>query len=355
MKVGICTGGGDCPGLNSIIRAAVRHAETIPGMEVWGIRNSFNGLMSDPLDIWKLDTESVSGILMKGGTVLGTTNAGNPFSLRNSSQSETEDKSKQVIEAYKSLGLDAVIVIGGDGTQGIAYQLAKLGMNIVGVPKTIDNDLASTDQTVGFDTAVAVASDAIARLQTTAESHERVMILEVMGRNAGHIALHAGIASGAHCILIPEIPFSYDSIVEKLKERKDRGKAFSVVVVAEGAYPVGGEEIFKTEAGRKNLGGIGHLVAEELHQLTKIDTRVTVLGHIQRGGTPSPTDRILGTAYGVKAVNLVRDKKFGTIIALNGGKLRELNYEDVAGKYRPVPSDDLYLETARAIGICLGQ
>ncbi|SMF55287.1 6-phosphofructokinase [Pseudobacteriovorax antillogorgiicola] len=355
MKVGICTGGGDCPGLNSIIRAVVRHAAQFENVELWGIKDSFNGLMSEPYGVRKLDCETVSGILMKGGTILGTTNAGNPFSLKNPGGGDPEDKSQKVIKAYQELNLDGVIVIGGDGTQGIAYELAKLGMNIVGVPKTIDNDLASTDQTVGFDTAVEVAAEAIARLQTTAESHERAMVLEVMGRNAGHIALHSGIASGAHVILLPEIPFSYEAIIQKLDERKQRGKHHSVIVVAEGAYPKGGEESFKVSSGRKNLGGVGHMVAEELFQRTNIETRVTVLGHIQRGGVPSHVDRALGTAYGVKAMDLVMEKKFGTIIALKGGRLTEIDYQDVAGKFRPVPADDLYLQAAKGVGICLGQ
>ena len=352
MKVGICTGGGDCPGLNSIIRAAVRRASQLDKIELWAIKDSFNGMMTKPYDVWKLNEESVSGILMRGGTILGTTNAGNPFSLKNPSGGPPQDKSQQVI---KELGLDAVIVIGGDGTQGIAFELAKLGMNIVGVPKTIDNDLASTDQTVGFDTAIEVASEAIARLQSTAESHERVRILEVMGRNAGHIALHAGLASGAHGILLPEIPFDYDKIIEKIESRRARQKPFSVIVVAEGAYPKGSEEVFKLDGDTKNLGGIGNIVAKELFQRTKIDTRVTVLGHVQRGGQPSHTDRILGTAYGVKAIELVNDKKFGSIVAYQKGKLTEIKYDQVAGKFRPVPADDMYLEAARGVGICLGQ
>ncbi|MBQ49277.1 MAG: 6-phosphofructokinase [Zetaproteobacteria bacterium] len=354
MKVGICTGGGDCPGLNSIIRAAVRHSAHYDDLELWGIKNSFNGLMSSPYEVWKLDQESVSGILMRGGTILGTTNAGNPFSLKNPGGGPVQNKSQQVVDAYKKLGLDAVIVIGGDGTQGIAYELAKLGMNVVGVPKTIDNDLASTDQTVGFDTAVQVASEAIARIQTTAESHERIMVIEVMGRNAGHIALHSGLASGAHIILLPEIPFSYESILKKIEIRRQRKKRFSVVVVAEGAFPAGGNEVFKTSAGTKNLGGIGHYLAEELYQRSGIETRVTVLGHTQRGGEPSHVDRIIGTAYGVKALDLVLQKKFGTIIAMQNGKLSEIKYEDVAGKFRPIPDDDMFLNTAKGIGICLG-
>lgn len=357
MKIGISTGGGDCPGLNSVIRAIVRTAVNKYGYEVWGIKDSFNGMMQKPYDVWKLDIESTTGILDKGGTILGTTNAGNPFSLKSENQGDghNTDLSASVLAAYKELEFDGIIVIGGDGTQGIAFQLAQLGINIVGVPKTIDNDLASTDQTTGFDTAVQVASDAISRLQTTAESHDRIMILEVMGRNAGHIALHAGLAAGAHAVLLPEIPFTYESIVAKIEERRKRGKRYSVIVAAEGAFPKGGEESFTNISGRKNLGGIGQIVANELYERTKMDTRVTVLGHIQRGGTPSHYDRIIGTAYGVKAVELVSERKFGKIVTFVGGKMLEADYKDVAGKYRPVEEDDLYLATADAIGICLGR
>ncbi len=358
MKIGISTGGGDCPGLNSIIRAAVRCAKERFNYEIWGIKDSFNGLFAKPYGVWELDVEKVSGILSRGGTILGTTNAGNPFSLKNDNnqRKNSHNVSQSVVSAYKELGLDCIIVIGGDGTQGIAYELSKLGINIIGIPKTIDNDLASTDQTVGFDTAVQVAADAISRLQTTAESHARVMILEVMGRNAGHIALHAGIAGGAHCILIPEIPFAYEAIVQKIHERQQRGKNFSVVVVAEGAFPKGGQEMFKQEvSGRQNLGGIGQMVAQELYNRIKLETRVTVLGHIQRGGTPTHYDRILGTAYGVKAIEMASQKKYGKIASFRGGRMEELDYKAVAGKFRPIAANDLHLETAKAIGICVGE
>lgn len=356
VKIGISTGGGDCPGLNSVIRAIVRSGITQHGYEFWGIKDSFNGMMKKPYQVWPLDIEKTTGILHRGGTILGTTNAGNPFSIKkdNPNAETGNDVSQSIVDAYRELGLDCIIVIGGDGTQGIAYQLAELGINIIGVPKTIDNDLAATDQTTGFDTAVGIAADALDRLQTTAESHERIMILEVMGRNAGHIALHAGLASGAHGILLPEIPFSYDSVIKKIKERQKRNKNFSVIVVAEGAYPKGGKEVFQEIAGKKNLGGVGHLLADELYKKTKIDTRVTVLGHIQRGGTPSHVDRILGTAYGVKAVELVHAKKFGKIVTYRQGEMKEVDYKEIAGRYRPVASDDLYLQTARAIGVCLG-
>lgn len=354
MKVGICTGGGDCPGLNAVIRAAVKHAIGTYGWEIWGIRDSFNGFMSRPYDVWRLDMNSVSDILTRGGTILGTTNQGNPFKLNENGQAC--DKSKLVIEAYKDLKFDAVICIGGDGTQAIAYQLMQLGMNMVGIPKTIDNDLAATDLTVGFDTAVDIATDATERLQSTAESHDRAMVLEVMGRDAGHIALHAGIAGGANVILIPEIPFDYDAIIHKLAERKKLGRAYSVIVCAEGAYEKNGQPVFKTHSsGRQNLGGVGEQVSRELHKRLGIETRVTVLGHTQRGGTPSASDRVLGSAYGVYAIEMVKRKAFGKIVAFHKGEFVETEYEDVAGKYRPISSTDPYLKTAEAIGINLGR
>lgn len=356
MKVGICTGGGDCPGLNAVIRGAVKHAIGTYGMEIWGIKDSFNGLMSRPYDVRKLSGHDVSEILFRGGTILGTTNSGNPFSLKNSNNNQTSDKSQLVVEAYKDLGLDCIIVVGGDGTQGIGWQLSQVGINVVGIPKTIDNDLIATDLTVGFDTAVEIAADATSRLRSTAESHDRLMILEVMGRHAGHIALHAGVAGGAHIILLPEIPFDYDAIVKKIEERKKMGRYFSVIVVAEGAFPKGGQPVFsKSASGAQNLGGIGNQVAHELHARTKIDTRVTVLGHVQRGGTPSSMDRILGTAFGVHAVDLVHQKAYGKIVALQGNQITAINYKDVAGKFRPLDQNDYVLKTAESIGICLGR
>lgn len=355
-KVGICTGGGDCPGLNAVIRSCVRYGMIDHGIELWGIKDSFNGLMDRPYNIRKLELNDVTGILSKGGTILGTTNSGNPFSLKNGNQEKGLDKSKMVVEAYKDLGLDCIIVIGGDGTQGIAFQLAELGINVVGVPKTIDNDLAATDQTVGFDTAVGIASEAAERLHSTAESHDRVMILEVMGRGAGHIALHAGIASGSHIILIPEIPFEYEPILNKITQRKKNGKFFSVIVCAEGAHEANQSQQFKTNAiGSKNLGGIGQTVAHEVSKRLSIDTRVTVLGHTQRGGSPSPRDKILGAAYGVAAIDMVMNQQYGKIVSYQKGAFTQIDYSDVAGRFRPVGSDDPLLKTAESTGICLGR
>lgn len=355
MKIGVCTGGGDCPGLNSIIRAVVRHGILVYGDEIIGIRDSFNGLMSRPYRVRKLDLESVSGILMRGGTILGTTNAGNPFQFPTDGSERSCDRSDLVLEAYHDLGLDCIIAIGGDGTQTIAHGLIKKGMKIIGVPKTIDNDLPEADETVGFDTAVQIAADAITRLQSTAESHERVMILEVMGRHAGHIALHAGVASGAHIILIPEIPFSYESILRKIQDRRQRNKEFSVIVIAEGAFEKGGSPIYQqVGTGKQNLGGIGQHIAQQLSRKAGLESRVTVLGHVQRGGPPTHRDRLIGTMYGVRSIDMAHNKHYNKIISRWRGEFQEVDYGQVAGKYRPVEQDDAMLSTARAIGICLG-
>jgi 6-phosphofructokinase 1 len=356
MKVGICTGGGDCPGLNAIIRAVVKHGIGTYQWEIWGIKDSLNGLMDRPYNIRKLSIDDVTEILFKGGTILGTTNSGNPFALKDKKNQKPNDKSKLVLEAYKDLGLDCIITIGGDGTQEISYQLTQMGINIVGVPKTIDNDLAATDLTVGFQTAVDIAAEATERLQSTAESHERVMVLEVMGRHAGHIALHAGIAGGAHVVLLPEIPFSFEAVFQKLQQRRQLGRKYSVIVVAEGAFEDKKNPLFKKQnSGAQTLGGIGEYVAKTITEQLDIDTRVTVLGHTQRGGQPSPNDRILASAYGAYAVEMVRRKSFGKLVSYQAGKFQEIDYQTVAGKFRPIDLADPYLIAAEAIGICLGR
>lgn len=358
MKVGICTGGGDCPGLNGVIRSIVRHGMMSYGFEVVGIKDCFNGLLARPFKVIPFnDPDDVDEILNRGGTILGTTNSGNPFSLKDPKKVGTIDESHLIVEAYKELGLDALIVIGGDGTQGIAYRLAGMGINIVGVPKTIDNDLAATEQTVGFDTAVEVVTEAVGRLQSTAESHDRIMVLEVMGRHAGHLALHGGLAGGAHAILIPEIPFDVNIVAKALKARAAKGQCYSVVVVAEGAFAAGDDPMFKqTSSGSVNLGGIGNKVAEVLYKSTDMETRVTVLGHTQRGGTPSPYDRILGTMYGHQAVEMAKNKQFGQIVSLAAGKMESIDYTEVAGRFRPVDvKNDYFLKAAEGVGICFGR
>ncbi|MBC7532898.1 MAG: ATP-dependent 6-phosphofructokinase [Oligoflexus sp.] len=356
MKIGLSTGGGDCPGLNSVIRAIVRYASATLGHEVIGIEDSFNGLLERPYKTRPLGLTDVSGILNRGGTILGTSNSGNPFKLKPGQDPKSCDKSQMVVDAYKDLGLDCIIVIGGDGTQRIASQFIKLGLNIIGIPKTIDNDLLQADFTTGFETAVEVASEAIIRLQSTAESHARIMVLEVMGRYAGHIALHSGIASGAHVILLPEIPFSYESIVKKVEERRQLCHNYSVVVVAEGAFEKGGEQVFQMRpSGKKNLGGIGQVVADKLSELTGSDSRITVLGHIQRGGEPCPRDRILGTLYGVKAVDMALKGEFSQVVVMHGHKLKAVSYQSIANGYRELEANDMYLDAAEAIGVCMGR
>lgn len=356
MRIGLCTGGGDCPGLNSVIRAIVRYASATLGHEVIGIEDSFNGLLERPYKSRPLSLKDVSGILNRGGTILGTANSGNPFKLKEGQDPKDCAKSRLVVEAYHDLKLDCIIVIGGDGTQRIAKQFIGLGLNIIGIPKTIDNDLHQADFTTGFETAVEVASEAILRLQSTAESHDRIMVLELMGRHAGHIALHSGIASGAHVILVPEIPFDYKFIVQKIEERRKLGLNYSVIAVAEGAHEIGGEKVYQTRAsGKKSLGGIGQVVADRLADLTGSESRVTALGHIQRGGEPCPRDRILGTLYGVKAVDLAIRKEYSQVVVMRGHQLQTVPYESIAGGYRQLESNDMYLDAAEAIGICFGR
>src|SRR6476660_8119896 len=298
--IGICTGGGDAPGLNAVIRAAVQCAFLKYNWKIIGIPDGFDGLIW-PEKSYELTLKHVTGILPRGGTILGTTNRGNPFrycTVENG-QEVTRDISDEVIANARKLGIDAVVSIGGEGSQTIALELFRKGMQIVGVPKTIDNDLSATEVTFGFDTALHVATDAIDRLHTTAESHGRVMVLEVMGRDAGWIALHSGIAGGSDVILIPEIPYDIQRVADKIMEREKSGSTFSIVVVAEGATPRGGSA-FYTVPGR--LGGVGFTITEQLGQITGKDCRCVVLGHLQRGGAPSPYDRILSTRYGAAAV-----------------------------------------------------
>ena len=322
-KIGLLTGGGDCPGLNPVIRAVVRKAH-MENYEVVGIRNGWKGLVA--LDTMPLDPKSVSGILPKGGTILGTSRT-NPF--------KDEKQVSQAIQNYKTLGLSALIVIGGEDTLGVASKFTEKGLNIVGIPKTIDNDLSATDYTFGFDTAVNIAMEAIDRLHTTAESHHRVMVVETMGRHAGWIAVYAGIAGGADVILIPEEEIDLDYVCDILRKRQSRGKGFSIVVVAEGAQFKKGDVVTQEtrldEFGHVRLGGIGHLLGEKLEEKTGFETRVTVLGHVQRGGSPSAFDRVLGTRFGIEAVQLVLQKKYGVMVSLQGNKIVPVPLKQVAG------------------------
>ncbi|HTY45586.1 MAG TPA: 6-phosphofructokinase [Patescibacteria group bacterium] len=331
-RIGVLTGGGDCPGLNPVIRAVVRKG-IIEGYEFVGIKNGWKGLVEN--DTIPLTIEAVSGILPKGGTILGTSRT-NPY--------KKEGCVAKVQENYAKLGLDALIAIGGEDTLGVASKLTKDGIpNIVGVPKTIDNDLSCTDYTFGFDTAINIAMECLDRLHTTAESHHRIIVAELMGRHAGWIAIEAGIAGGADVILIPEIPIDMDEVCVTLKKRKQRGKTFSIVVVAEGAQFKAGTMVTQEQKlddfGHVRLGGIGELLAEEIEKRTGFETRVSVLGHIQRGGSPTAFDRILGTRFGVKAVELVKAKRFSRMAALAGNKIIDVPLEDAVKALKTVDSE----------------
>lgn len=330
-RIGILTGGGDCPGLNPVIRAVVRKG-ILENLEVVGIKNGWKGLLE--CDTMKLDLDTVSGILPKGGTILGTSRT-NPC--------KKEEDIARAKENFKKLNLEALIAVGGEDTLGAAAKLIKSGLTpIVGVPKTIDNDLNCTDYTFGFDTAINIAMECLDRLHTTAESHHRIIVAELMGRHAGWIALEAGIAGGADVILIPEIPIEIDEVCEAIKKRHARGKTFSIIVVAEGAK-FGGKEFVQEEKldafGHVRLGGIGEVLAQEIEKRTGFETRVSVLGHIQRGGSPTAFDRVLGTRFGVKAVQLVLEKKFGRMVALSGNKIIDVPIENAVGTLKTVDQE----------------
>jgi 6-phosphofructokinase 1 len=331
-RIGIMTGGGDCPGLNAAIRAVVRKAEGVLGIEVLGFRDGWRGIVE--ADVVPLTVDSVRGILPRGGTILGSSPV-NPF---------REGGVERVRGILHDLGAEALIAIGGEGTLGAAAQLASEGVPVVGIPKTIDNDLSGTDYCIGFQTAVQIATDAIDRLHTTAESHDRVMLLEVMGRSAGWIALYAGLAGGADMILIPERPFDLEDVGTHLRRRHLRGHRFSIVVVAEGARPAPGTlelpEYPSDPRGFPRYGGIAQLIGTEIERLTGFETRVTTLGHLQRGGTPVAEDRILATRFGIAAVDLTLDGAWGRMAGIRGGKIVDVALADAA-KVRPVP-EDLY-------------
>lgn len=358
VTIGISTGGGDCPGLNAVIRAATRCAIQKFGWRVMGIADGFDGLI-DPTLTRELTLKDISGILPRGGTILGTTNRGNPFAWKTADangNAAVTDISSQVVENARKLGIDAVIVIGGDGTQSIGLQLYRMGLKTVGVPKTIDNDLSATEQTFGFDTAVQTCVDAIDKLFSTAESHHRVMVCEVMGRDAGWIALQAGIAGGAHVILLPEIPFTIENICEFIQERERRGKRFSVVVVAEGIKPLPGMkgQFEQEKRAYPRAGVMGNLIGDAIGKNLKKDVRVTVLGHTQRGGSPTAYDRILSTRFGVEAVELIARGEFGKMVALRGGEIVAVSVAEACGQMKRVRPDDALVRTAKSIGVCFG-
>ncbi len=338
MRVGVLTGGGDCPGLNAVIRAVVRKAEWHYGYEVIGFLDGWRGVVDDE---WvQLDVEACRGLLPKGGTMLGTSRH-TPFSL--------PDGMSHATETIRGLGLDALIAIGGEGTLSCASAMADRGFSVVGVPKTIDNDVGITERTFGFDTAVTVATEAIDRLHTTAESHARVMFVEVMGRHVGHIATWAGIAGGAAYTLVPEEPFDLDELCAALLRRRARGRYSSIVVVAEGARPRPGtlemDEPPVDDYGHKRLGGIANIIAAEVEARTGLETRVTILGHVQRGGTPTPFDRVLATRFGVAAIDAVHHGNFGQMVALRGGAIEPVSLRDATARLKPVSRD--LLDVAR--------
>jgi len=359
-RIAVLTGGGDCPGLNAVIRGAVKGAHFEHNIKVVGIEDGYAGLVEKRYRL--LHPDDVSGILYRGGTILGTSNRDNPFKYftdaKGNPVSQGVDRSEEAIANLTEMGAEALIAIGGDGSLTIAYELSQKGVPVVGVPKTIDNDLGATDVTFGFDTAITTATEAIDKLHTTAESHHRVMILEVMGRYAGWIALHSGIAGGGDVILIPEIPYDMDRVCAAILERKKQGKKSSIVVVAEGAKPKGGEmvvaKVVKDSPDPLRLGGIGNKVGEEIEKRTGIETRTTVLGHVQRGGSPTPYDRILGTRFGVEAVRQVVARNFGTMVALRGADIVAVPILEAVGKLRKVDPEGELVKVAREVGTSFG-
>jgi 6-phosphofructokinase 1 len=357
-RVGILTGGGDCPGLNAVIRGVAKPAHDY-GMEVIGIEDGFEGLVAGKAR--QLYNKDVSGILSLGGTILGSSNKGDPFHWPEMTDGQIKimDRSKEALKHYQAWGLDALIAIGGDGTMHICNKLSQMGMNIVGVPKTIDNDLDSTDQTFGHDSAVYVVAEALDRLHTTASSHHRVMVVEVMGRYAGWIALNGGLAGGADIILIPEIPFSWDEVYEKVTKRNIMGKRFSIVCVSEGAKALDGEMVVKARDIKRTdpiqLGGIGEVVAKKISDNTGLETRFIVLGHLQRGGSPTPYDRILSTKFGTFAIELASKKKFGRMVSLRGNEISSVKIEDAIAKQKLVKHDTQAYVAAKAVGVSFGE
>jgi len=332
-RIGILTGGGDCPGLNAVIRAVVRKGIVHHGLSIAGVRSGWQGLLTG--DIEELTLDSVSGILPKGGTILRTSRT-NPFA--------NPDGSRRVCDNLKRFRIEALIVVGGEDTLGVAYKFSQMGVRLVGIPKTIDNDLPNTDYSFGFDTAVTIATEAIDRLHSTAESHHRVMVVEVMGRHTGWIATVAGIAAGADCILVPEVPFSIEEVCRSLRKRQARGKDFSVVVVAEGAKPMECDDLVTCSSqvdafGHVRLGGIANIVGQEIEKRTGMEVRVTILGHVQRGGSPTPFDRVLATRFGIAAIDLVVKKDFGKMVSLRGNQIEAVDLAEVTSGIKALDMD----------------
>lgn len=359
IRIAVNTGGGDAPGLNAVIKAVVMSAST-RNWEVYGVKNGYAGLLNTD-EIVRLTPAIVHDICSLGGTILGTTNKGNPFKMpitNMAGETEIRDVSDKVMDNFRRLRFDCLVAVGGDGSLEIAYNFFKKGMPVIGVPKTIDNDIRSTVITFGFDTAVNIATEAIDRLHSTAKSHNRVMVVEVMGRHAGWIALHSGVSGSANVVLIPEIPFDINKICDHINELELDGHHYAIVVVAEGAAPLGGRVIDKGngEVGRQDvvLGGVGEYVAKEIAERTGKDTRSLVLGHLQRGGSPTTFDRLIGLRFGAAAVRMAEEKRFGTMVALNPPVVTAVPLSDVIGHIKKVPVDIDTIKTAREIGISFG-
>ena len=356
-RIAILTGGGDAPGLNAVIRAAVKTAIREYGCEVIGVRNGYDGFI-DEKGIVPLGLKEVRGILPRGGTILGTANRGNPFARKVilDGKKVTVDVSDEIVKGIERLKLDALLILGGDGTLHIAHELYKKGVPIIGVPKTIDNDIGGTDITFGFDTALTIATEAIDRLHTTAEAHHRVMVLELMGRDAGFIALHSGVAGGADVILIPEIPFKFESVVDKVRQRAENGTLFSIMAVSEGAKPAGGENVYSRpgdEVYVPRLGGISQVVGEYVEK-QGFETRVTVLGHLQRGGTPTAFDRWLATRFGAAAVRVAAEGRFDRMVALRSSVVIDIPLGEAIAVPKRVDVNGDAILTARNTGISFG-
>ncbi len=362
-RIAICTGGGDAPGLNAVIRATVTAAAN-RGWECMGIRDGFSGILQPERypqgGVHLLTRDRVRGISHLGGTIIGTTNKGNPFHypvVQSDGSVADTDRSDEILNYFEREGIDALVSVGGDGSLTIANELHRKGLRVVGVPKTIDNDLDKTYTTFGFDTAVSFATDCLDRLHSTAESHQRVMVVEVMGRYAGWIALHAGIAGGAHAILIPEIAYDLDKVVAKIAEREKEGRSYTLVVVAEGAVPKAGARalVAPSEIGHaERLGGVGEQVGQALAQRTGKDTRVVVLGHLLRGGSPTSFDRLAALRFGTAAVRALEEGLSGVMVALAFPNVNYVTLEEVAGRMKAVPMDSDTLQTGRDLGVCFG-
>jgi len=353
LRVGVLTGGGDCPGLNAALRAVTKTLILQHDAEVVGIRDGYRGLVER--NIQPLSYQDMGGILTQGGTILGASNKADPFNYQPRGGA---DVSAQVVSTYQSLDLSALVAIGGDGTMSIAHGLTTLGVDVVGVPKTIDNDLVGTDRTFGFDTAVSIATEAIDRIHTTAQSHHRVMIIETMGRYAGWIALHAGVASGSDVILIPELEYDVDEVAQVCIERQQGGQRFTIIAIAEGAKPRDGERVVRESVDepteKVRLGGVGRTLQDQLEDRLESEIRTTILGHMQRGGTPTAYDRNLATAFGARAANLVAQERYGEMVALQDGSFTEVPLEEVANRTRTVPIDSPLISSAIDVGTSFG-